>query len=81
MWTKAFWKAAAERAIRAGAAAGLSSFVVGDKILSIAAVDLAAFGGIFLGGAVVSVLLGLAGNVATQSGPSFGQTETVKPSA
>lgn len=81
MWTKAFWKAAAERAVRAGSAAALSAFVVGDKAMNIAQVDLAGAAGIFAGGAVVSVLIGLAGNVATGNGPAFNNAEKVQPSA
>lgn len=81
MWTKAFWKAAAERALRAGSAAAVSVFLVGDKAMNIGNVNLADAGGIFLGAAAVSVLLGLAGNVVTGTGPSFTKAESVDPVA
>lgn len=72
-----FAKAAGERAIRAGAAATLSAWVVGDGILNALSVDWPDAGGIFLGGAVVSVLMSLAGNAATGDGPAFTDAEKV----
>lgn len=81
MWTKAFWKAAAERAIRSGSFAAASVFVVGDKAMNIAHVDLAGAAGIFAGAAVLSLLLGLGVNAATGDGPALGKAETVDPTA
>jgi hypothetical protein len=79
MWTSEFWKATAERMLRGGAAAGVSSFLVGDKVMDAFNVDLQEFGGLFLGGMAVSLLLSLLGNVTTGNGPSFNSTETVDP--
>jgi hypothetical protein len=45
MWTKKFWKAAAERMVRAGAASTLSFWVVGDGIFNAAHADWSNAGG------------------------------------
>lgn len=73
MWTKAFWKGAAERMIRAFAAAFLA-VMIGPNVLNPAGVDVrhvgwedaASFG---LGAAVVSLLLSIIAN-ATDVGPT-----------
>jgi hypothetical protein len=80
MFSRKFAKAALERAIRAGAASVLSFWVVGDGIFNTANVDLGNAGGVFLGGAVVSLLLSLAGGT-TGNGPSLTDAETLKPHA
>jgi hypothetical protein len=59
MWTRAFWVAAGERAIRAAAATVLSALVVADGLLDAFAVDWTAAAGIAGGGAVVSLLTSL----------------------
>lgn len=84
MWTKEFWKAAAERAVRGGAIAasalwGVTAITDINLIGNTAA--LTAVG--FLWGAVGSLLLSLAG--ATVSGekgsPSFTKAEVVNTEA
>ena len=72
-----FIKAAAERAVRAAAASGLSVLVVGDGILNALNADWATFGGVAAGGAVVSLLLSIAGNTVSGDGPAFGHSETL----
>jgi hypothetical protein len=81
MWTAAFWKALAERAVRGGAA-GVVAGWSGDAVFNVMEVqnakDVLA---LFVSGAVFSGFLSLAGNVVTKSGPSFNQAETVDPVA
>jgi hypothetical protein len=77
MFTLKFWKATAERMVRAGAASTLSFWVVGDGILNAANVDWENAAGVFAGGAVVSLLLALSGQAVSGDGPSFTNQETV----
>lgn len=77
MWTGAFWRATAERAIRGGAAAVLSLSVVGDGIMNAFEVNWQEAGGVFIGGAVVSTLLSLVGGAVSGNGPAFNDTEQV----
>lgn len=79
MWTGTFWKAAAERAVRAAAAGVLGTWIIADGAMNALEVNWEDTGGIALGSALVSLVLSLAGNAATSSGPSFNQTETVAP--
>jgi hypothetical protein len=60
MWTLAYWKQVAERMIKAGAAALLSAWVVGDGVLDAWKLDPKEGAGIALGGMIVSLLLSLA---------------------
>ena len=76
---KAFWRALAERAVRAGAAAVLSVWVVGDGVMNAFSVNWEQAGGIFLGGALVSALLSLAGSAAPGNGPSLIDAERLNP--
>ena len=75
----AFWRALADRSVRAGASAVLSVWVVGDGILNAWSVDWQEAGGVFLGGAVVSALLSLAGSATPGNGPSLIDAERVNP--
>lgn len=81
MWSKAFWKATAERAVRAGAAALLALWVVGDGVLDIANLHVwwqALV--IFISGAIVSVLASLVGGATDKTtGPSLFKTEVPNP--
>lgn len=56
MWTAAFWKDAAERAVKTAAQALLSLWLVGDVIFDLFSVDWGAAAGVALGAAVISVL-------------------------
>jgi len=78
MFTLDFWKATAERAIRAAAASALSALVIGDGALNALEADWATLGGIAAGGAVVSLLVSLAGGTFGRGdGPSFTGTEQI----
>ena len=62
MWNAEFWKAVVERMVRAGVSAVLALWVVGDGVMSAWDVDWEEAGGLFLGAALVSLLLSLSGN-------------------
>lgn len=83
IWTKAFWKAAAERSIRT-AAISAALVLVGDAFESLQvnafAVDWWRMLGFALGGALLSLLLSVGANARTGQGPSFGQ-EVARPPA
>ena len=74
IWTKAFWVAAAERAISTGAQCALVAW--GGGTLPWWTVP--AF---FAGGAVLATLKGLAVNVATGNGPGATGAESVNDDA
>jgi hypothetical protein len=63
MFTLAFWKAATERAVKTGAQAVLTVYVVGDVALNAFEADWGNMAGIGLGGAVVSYLTSLASGI------------------
>lgn len=81
MFTKQFWKAAAERAIRGGAIAasalwGVTAITDVDTLTSTG--QLAAVG--FVWGAVGSLLLSLIGSQVGEKGqPAFTRAETLTP--
>ena len=79
IWTAAFWKATAERAIRTGATAA-ALVLIGDAFESLQvnafAVDWWRMVGFAVGGALLSVLLSVGANAKTGTGPSF-SVETV----
>jgi hypothetical protein len=77
IWTGAYWKAVAERMIRGFAIGCL--LIVGGNSVNAFNVDWSDALGFGLGGAVLSLLFSLAGNVATGGGPSLTRTETVAP--
>lgn len=72
MFTLAFWRAAAERAIRTVAQTMLALWLVGDVAFNALSVDWAEALGIGLGAAVLSILT----SIAAPNGASFG---TEKP--
>lgn len=57
MWTRAFWKNAAERAVKSAAQAAV--LVLGAEQVNAIAVDWADVGGFALGGAALSLLTSL----------------------
>lgn len=81
IWTRAFWKAAAERSIRT-AAISAALVLVGDAFESLQvnafAIDWWRMLGFALGGALLSLLLSIGANARTGQGPSFGQ-EVARP--
>lgn len=60
MWTREFWLATAERAIKSAAQAPLTAWVVGDRALNAFELDWRLGLGLATGGALVSVLTSLA---------------------
>lgn len=78
IWTKDFWAATTERAVKTAAQAGL--LYVGADQFNVLAFDWVSFAGFLGGGAVLSVLSSLAGNAATKTGPSFTQAEVTPDS-
>lgn len=74
IFTAPFWKAATERAIKTGAQAVITTYLVGDVAFNALDADWANMGGIAAGGIVVSYLTSLAS--AQASGvPSVGAVE------
>lgn len=78
IWTRTYWKATVERMIRGGAAATISTFVVGDQVMNAFTIDWSEAGGLFLGGAAASMLFSLIGNAATGEGPAITHAETLE---
>ena len=74
IWTGAFWKAAAERAIRTGAIAA-SLVLIGDAYETLQvnafAIDWVRMIGFFLGGALLSVLVSVGAHAKTKRGPDI----------
>lgn len=56
MWTKTFWRQAAERAVKTAAQSVLAIWLVGDVMFNILAVDWGQTLGVSLGALVLSVL-------------------------
>jgi hypothetical protein len=79
IWTKAFWKASAERVIATAAEAGGAYLVTAGPIVDALHVNWNVFGGVAAGAAVLALLKSLAANAATQTGPSFTNSEQVVP--
>jgi hypothetical protein len=78
MFSKAFWKAAAERAVKTGSQALILAWPVADGVLDIFEVDFERGASVFLGGAVLSVLTSLISAGAGNPGPSLAN-ESVQP--
>lgn len=78
MWSKKFWKAAAERAIKTAAQSAI--LVVGADQFNAIAIDWTDVGGFALGGAVLSLLTSLGSDALTDSqGPAAFGPEAVEP--
>ncbi len=76
MFQLAFWKAAAERAVRTVAQTMLSLWIVGNGLFDAFHVDWGQAAGIGAGAAILSLLTSLVATAAgPATGPSFG-TET-----
>lgn len=80
MFTKAFWKATAERAIKSaaqGAAAvwGVAQIASVDSVVNVG--EAAGFGALFAG--VLSVLMSLGSVVVSDGGPSLTNSEVLPP--
>ncbi|HEU4544073.1 MAG TPA: holin [Jiangellaceae bacterium] len=73
----AFWKAAAERAVKTGAQFVLVGWGVGDGIFNAWNIEPMQAAGLGLGGVIVSLLTSLA-SLGTGNGPSLTNSETLK---
>ena len=79
IWTRAFWKATAERAIATASQAAILTFG-GDLFFNAIEADWATVGGAAAGGAILAVLKALAAwqfNIGTGNGPSWGNERVV----
>lgn len=77
IFTRAFWKAATERAVKTGSQAAVLQLAIGEGFNAFDA-DWATAGGFALGGLVLSYLTSIGSGVATKSeGPSLTGVETV----
>lgn len=78
IWSLAFWKAAAERAVSTAAqTAGAYVFVDSVQVNALT-LDWPTVGGIAAGGALFSLLKSLTVNVVTRTGPSFTEAEQIR---
>ena len=80
IWTRAFWAATAERAVKSlaqGMVAVVGIEMAADGTVSAAAVDWMLALWVGLGTAALSVLTSVATNTATGDGPSLIRAETV----
>ena len=72
IWTKTFWKAATERALKTAAQAAV--LVIGADQVNVIGLDLATLGGFAAGGALLSMLTSIA-SVPFTGQPSLSGTE------
>jgi hypothetical protein len=70
IWTGAFWKATAERAVATAAQSAL--LAIGADQINALTLDWPTLGGFAAGGAVLSLLKSLGVNALTGTGPSVG---------
>ena len=78
IWTKVFWKATAERAIKT--AAQTAATVIGGNVVNAWELDYGQIAGVTLGGAILSVLTSIgSAKVTNNPGPSLGP-EVLDPS-
>jgi hypothetical protein len=80
MFSKGFWVAAFERAVKTAAQSALAVFLVGDQIMNAFNVDWSEAFGVGLGGAAISILTSLAFGAANGN-PSAGNVEVTNPAA
>lgn len=81
MWTTAFWKAAAERAIKTAAQFLVLAYFGGDVAFNVFEADFANMSGVALGAVLLSVLTSLASAGLTDGNPSLGNAEVLEPNA
>lgn len=75
IWTGAFWKATAERAVSTAAQSAV--LVIAADQFNALTFDWVTLGGFAAGGAALSVLKSLVTNAATGNGPAVASTETL----
>jgi hypothetical protein len=76
MWTKRFWRATAERAIKT-AAQGFILLVGADVVFNALKFDWEQAGGVVLGAAALSIASSLASAAITGDGPSLTNDEVL----
>lgn len=76
IWTRAFWAATGERAIKTFAQTAVAVLVVGN-VTGVLEADWAGVGSSALLAALISVLTSVGSNAATQDGPSLTHDEQV----
>lgn len=74
MWTRKFWKAAFERAVKTAAQAGVGVAIASTPQVNVLDLDFVTLGGFMAGGALLSLLTTLA-SIATTGSVSVGQAE------
>jgi hypothetical protein len=72
MWSKTFWKSAVERMLRAGLAA-VVSVMFADGVIDVLSVDWKAVGSVFLGAALMSLIMAIL-STATTGTPGITET-------
>lgn len=80
MWTRAFWAAALERALKSAAQAILGFWVVGDVLFNVWTINVKETLGIALGAFIISVLTSIVSSpFSVSSGPSLTKSEILNP--
>lgn len=77
IWTKVFWKATAERAVKT--AAQVAAVSIGGNVFNAWELDYGQLAGITLGGAILSVLTSIGSSKVTGDGPSLTNVEVLDP--
>ena len=79
MWTAAFWKAAAERALKSAAQGLIVFWAVGDGVLNVWAINWKDSAGIAGGMILISLLTSVASSISPfgSGGPSLTKAETL----
>lgn len=77
IYTTAFWKAAAERAVKTAAQGALLSIGATSIAVNAFAVDWPQVGGFALGAAALSILTSVGSGIATGGGPSATNAEVL----
>lgn len=84
MFTRKFWKAATERALKSGAqfvaltiGGGAIAGAAGNETVNAFLLDYPTLGGVFLGGALVSYLTSVISAPVGGDGPSLTSAETI----
>ena len=78
LWAKPVVQATVERMVRGGIAAVFAAYVGGDLVLSIITIDTVQQAvGIFVSGAIASLLMALGINAKTKTGPAINKAESI----
>lgn len=80
MFTRAFWAAALERALKSAAQAAITFWAIGDGLLNLWTVDAKGTGGVMAGMFVLSLVMSVASiPFSASSGPSLTKSEVLNP--